>query len=129
MTTERARASAASLHARRFWLDGAAVLAMIFGADLLVVSVLEHWVVATGRWQAALLEAALLSAVLAAPLYWLMRAAGRASEGDARWSHGLHAAAPFRQRRLRAALYGTLLVMCVAGGWQVWQSQRAEAAR
>ena len=129
MTTEQARSSGAALHTRRFWLDGAAVLAMIFGADLLVVSVLDRWVVATGRWQAALLEAALLSAVLAAPLYWLMRAAGRASEGDARWSHGLHAAAPFRQRRLRAALYGTLLVMCVAGGWQVWQSQRAEAAR
>ena len=36
---------------------------------------------------------------------------------------------PYRQRGAAAVLYGTLLVLGLASGWQVWQAQKAEATR
>ncbi len=123
------RDNPAALRTRRFWLDGAAVMAMIFAADLLVLLVLKRWAPAAGGWQSALFDAVLLSLLLALPMFLLLRTAVRAAERDARWTRTLHAVAPYRQRRLRGALYGTLLVMGLASGWQVWQARQAEAAR
>ena len=36
---------------------------------------------------------------------------------------------PYRQVGLRAALYGTLIVIGAAAGWQVWQARHAERVR
>lgn len=104
-------------------------MATVFAADLLVLLALKQWSPTGGTWQAALIDAGLLVLLLALPLYWLLRAAVRHAERDARWTQALHAVAPYRQRRLRAALYGTLVVIGLAAGWQVWQAQQAEAAR
>jgi len=44
-------------------------------------------------------------------------------------TQNVKAVAPYRQRRVRAALYGCLLAIALAAGWQAWQAQLAEAAR
>ena len=60
-----------SAGARSFWLDGAAVMATVFATDLLVQLVLKQaGVTATaGTWRGALVDAALLTALLALPLF------------------------------------------------------------
>ncbi len=120
----------ASSRARRIWLDGAALIATVFAADLLVLLVLGQVARRSGEaWQAALLDAVLLSLVVALPLYLLLRNVVRAAMRDARRARGLRVLAPYRPGRLRAVLYGTLLVLGAASGWQVWQAGNAEAAR
>ena len=104
-------------------------MATVAAADLLVLLVQRRWSVGLDGWQSALLGALLLALVLAAPLYWLLRTTVRACELDARQTQALRPPAPAHQRRLRAVLYGMLLVIGLAAGWQVWQAQRAEAAR
>jgi len=124
-----AREGAAALRARRFWLDGVAVMATIVAADLLVLMVLHQWPLAAPGWRATLLDAVALALLLALPLYWLRRAAVRAALRDVRLNKAARASAPVRQRRLRAALYGALLLIGIAAAAQVWQAQEAEAAR
>ncbi len=125
-------------HTPRFWLDAAAMLAAIFAADLLVLVMLKQWTHSMQGWQAALLDAVFLLVLLAAPLILLLRSARYAAHHAARGvdahagaesSSGTHALKPYRQQRLRAALYGTLIVIGMAAGWQVWHAQQAEAAR
>ena len=121
-----------SAGARSFWLDGAAVMATVFATDLLVQLVLKQaGVTATaGTWRGALVDAALLTALLALPLFVLLRAMARAAaRSDVRPGVAATAGAPYRQRGLRAILYGTLLVLGLASGWQVWQAQKGEATR
>ena len=107
--------------AARRWTDAAAILAAVFVADLLVLFVRKLPAHASVDWQDALVDASLLTALLALPLVLLLRAA--------RVAPGVAALQPYRQRRLRVALYGTLVVIGVAAGWQVWQAQQTEAAR
>ncbi len=57
------------------------------------------------------------------------RAECQAAERDAGWTRTLQATAPFRQRWVRVALYGSLLAIALAAGWQAWQAAQAEAAR
>jgi diguanylate cyclase (GGDEF)-like protein/PAS domain S-box-containing protein len=125
----------------RFWLDASAMLAAIFAADLLVLVVLKQWTHSMQGWQAALLDAVCLLVVLALPLALLLRSArhsarqarhapsGGEAHAGAEALSGTHALRPYRQQRLRAALYGTLIVIGMAAGWQVWHAQQAEAAR
>ena len=122
---------AAGPRPRPLWLDGLALLASVLAADLLVLLVRRQWLPGLDSWRAALTDATLLLLVLVLPVYWLLRAAVRAAEVHSPGSHpqGEAAVAPSRQRPLRAALYGTLLVIGLAAGWQVWQAQQAEAAR
>ena len=123
---------AAIATARTFWLDGAAVMATVFTADLLVLLGLKQAAKPPAvAWQAALLDATLLALLLALPLYFLLRAVARGAAARAEEAKTLvHVAAqPYRQRGLRAVLYTTLLVLGLAAGWQVWQAQNAEATR
>ena len=122
----------APVDARNFWLDGAAVMATVFATDLLVLLVLKQAGRApmTGAWQDALLDAALLTALLALPLFVLLRAMARAAaRTSAQPVISATTGVPYRQRGLRAILYGTLLVLGLASGWQVWQAQKSEATR
>ncbi len=56
-------------------------------------------------------------------------AAVRGAPRDVRWTRTLRAISPTRQHRVRAALYGSLLAIALAAGWQAWQALQAEAAR
>ncbi|MEO8123559.1 MAG: EAL domain-containing protein [Burkholderiales bacterium] len=111
----------------RFWVDAAAMLAAVFAADVLVQVVLKPWTHAMVGWRVALFDASLLMVLLALPLVLLLRSARRGV--DAGPALAPHALKPYRQHRLRAALYGTLIVIGLAAGWQVWQAQQAETAR
>ena len=130
-----ARAMRGAPRAPRFWLDAAAVLAVIFAADVFVLVVLKQWTHSMAGWRAALLDALSLMVVLAVPVLLLLRAARRsgatrpAPGGDEASRQTSGALKPYRQYRLRMALYGTLVVIGVAAGWQVWQARQVEAAR
>ena len=129
---EPAAIATESAAARTFWLDGAAVMATVFTADLLVLLGLKQVAkLPAVAWQAALLDAVLLTLLLALPLYFLLRAVARGAASRAEESNAFaHAVAQtYRQRGLRAVLYATLLVLGLAAGWQVWQAQNAEATR
>ena len=116
---------------RAFWLDGAAVMATVFAADLLVLLGLSQTGAgARSPWQAALIDASLLALLLALPLFLLLRALARGAAHAAPPAGAASGQAqPYRQRGLRAILYGTLAVLGLAAGWQVWQAQKAEATR
>ncbi len=131
---EDSLAARAAPRGPRFWLDAAAMLAVIFAGDVLVLVVLKQWSHGLTGWHAALLDALSLMVVLALPLYLLLRSArvaavGTGAHARAEPTSGTHALKPYRQHRLRAALYGTLIVIGLAAGWQVWQAHEAEAAR
>ncbi|MBK6863761.1 MAG: EAL domain-containing protein [Ideonella sp.] len=129
-TPTAAGCRAPARRARHFWLDGAAVMATVFAADLLVVSARQQFGTTTSAgWGRALLDACLLAALVALPLYWLLRSVERGALRDARRRLGVQLVSRQPQRGLRAVLYGTLLVLGLASGWQVWQAQRAEATR
>jgi diguanylate cyclase (GGDEF)-like protein/PAS domain S-box-containing protein len=118
--------------ARNFWLDGAAILAAIFAGDLLVLVVLGQAKPSIrDGWQGALLDASLLSLLLAVPLFLLLRGVAHGARAEAAQPIGQgHAATQrYREHGLRAVLYGTLLVLGLASGWQVWQAQKAESTR
>jgi diguanylate cyclase (GGDEF)-like protein/PAS domain S-box-containing protein len=133
-TTESAARRAASEKAlarrrRHFWLDGAAILAVVFAGEVIVMVLLGDSSALPGSWRVALLDASMLSLLLAAPLFGLLRLAVRKAEREARWTPASPVLAPFRQRRLRVALYGSVLAIALTGGWQMWQALQAEAAR
>ena len=113
----------------RFWADAAAMLAAVFVADVLAQVALKPWTHAMVGWRVALFDASLLMALLALPLVLLLRSARRGANAASASLLATHALKPYRQHRLRAALYGTLVVIGLAAGWQVWQAQEAEAAR
>ncbi len=115
--------------AARLWTGVAAMLAAVFAADVLVQVILKPWTRAMAGEGVVLFDAALLVVLLALPLAVLLRAASRGNDGEAGALPAAAAPEPYRQQRLRAALYGTLIVIGLACGWQVWQAQQAEAAR
>jgi len=117
-------AAHAAPRAVRRWTDAAAILAVVFAADLVIQVVRQGAARASVDWRAALVDALLLAALLALPLALLLRPARPAARAP-----GVGALQPYRQQRLRAALYGTLVVIGVAAGWQVWQARQTEAAR
>jgi hypothetical protein len=82
----------------------AALLGTVFIADEMIT------------WQGALLDAALLTLVLAAPLGWWLRHAASIAALPHRGEDHPGASKPLNLLRVRVALYGIVLVMVTAGG-------------
>lgn len=127
--TRAGRDNAAPQRRHRLWLDGAGMIATVFAVELLVMLLLGERAMLPGSRRAALLDASLLALLLAVPLFGLLRMAVRAAVQDSGSTRIALTLTPFRQRRVRVALYGSVLAIALAGGWQMWRTLQAEAAR